>query len=73
MRTHAIIEMCAYLRPASERGDCFQIRHTMDRRFWATSGVRAAVMFGVMDDYGDIVASNERPKGHPSWRYADCD
>ena len=44
-------------------GSVFQLRSSLDRRFWHTSGVREAIHFGVVDDYGVIVASHLRPHG----------
>lgn len=38
--------------------------YALDRRFWMTSGVRAAILFGVVDDFGTIVQSHARPE-HP--------
>lgn len=39
----------------------YEIRSSIDRRFWHTGGVQAAIHFGIVDDYGDIVPSWMRP------------
>lgn len=40
----------------------WQLRSSIDRRFWHTSGGWPdAIHFGVMDDYGTIVRSSARP------------
>ena len=44
-------------------GACWQIRMAFrDRSFWMTSGGWPdAIGFGVVDDYGNIVRTDERP------------
>lgn len=39
----------------------FQLRSSIDRRFWHTGGVCAAIHYGVVDDFGNIVPSSLRP------------
>ncbi len=43
-------------------GPCWQIRSSLDRRFWHTSGGwPAAIGYGVVDDYGTITRTEARP------------
>lgn len=35
-------------------GAVYQLRSALDRRFWHTSGVRDAITYGIVDDYGDL-------------------
>lgn len=42
-------------------GENYQLRSHRDRRFWHTSGVRQAIHFGIVDDYGIIVRTWARP------------
>jgi len=46
---------------ASRLYSVWQLRNYLDRRFWATSGVREAIGFGVTNDYGEIVKTDRRP------------
>ena len=44
-------------------GECWQLRSSIDRRFWHTSGGwPAAIGYGVVDDYGDICRTEARPQ-----------
>lgn len=42
-------------------GTVWQIRDALDRRFWFTSGVREAIGYGVVDDFGTITRTPARP------------
>lgn len=43
-------------------GPRWQLRSSIDRRFWHTSGGwLLAIAFGVVDDFGNIVPSYQRP------------
>lgn len=43
-------------------GELFQLRNSIDRRFWSTSGGWPdAIGYGVVDDYGNITRTKCRP------------
>lgn len=43
---------------------CWQLRNSIDRRFWMTSGGWSqAIGYGIVDDFGDIVRTPMRPLG----------
>lgn len=47
-------------------GERWQIRSSLDRRFWSTSGGwPAAIGYGVVDDFGNIVRTQARPLEAP--------
>lgn len=43
-------------------GPVYQLRSSLDRNFWHTSGgAQNAIAFGIMDDFGNIVSTFKRP------------